>query len=83
MMDGAEARVGTSVPTGRRFSQAERLQRASLRAAMLIRGQWEELGNSDTRYLEAPILPDDLTVVGQSRAWSGAGRREHVILVSC
>tara|TARA_R110002167_G_scaffold21007_6_gene76510 strand:- start:10032 stop:10556 length:525 start_codon:yes stop_codon:yes gene_type:complete len=78
MSDTAGQLIDTS-PIAPRFSRVERLERASLRAAMLIRGHWEELGNSDTRYLEAPILPDDLTVIGQSHSWSGKGRREHVI----
>jgi len=61
------------------FSRAERLERASLRVAMLIRGMWEEKGSSDTRLLETLLLPDDLTIVGRSRALRGKGRREHVV----
>lgn len=61
------------------FSPAERLERASLRIAMHIRGMWEEKGSSDTRLLEALFLPDELTVVGRSRAFNGKGRREHVV----
>lgn len=61
------------------YTPAERFERASLRVALLIRGIWEETGRSDTRLLEAPLLPDELTVVGQSKAFSGRGRREHVV----
>jgi hypothetical protein len=63
----------------RQYTRAERLERASLRAAMHIRGLWEEKGSSDTRLLEGLLLPDDLVVAGRSRAWTGAGRREHVV----
>lgn len=63
----------------REYTRAERLERASLRAAMHIRGLWEEKGSSDTRLLEGLLLPDDLVVAGQSRAWTGVGRREHVV----
>ena len=61
------------------FSPAERLERASLRVAMHIRGMWEEKGSSDTRLLEALFLPDELTVVGRSRSYEGKGHREHVV----
>lgn len=63
----------------REYSPAERLDRASLRVAMLIRGMWEEKGSSDTRLLEAPLLPDDLTVVGESLGTGGRWHREHVV----
>jgi len=63
----------------RHYTRDELWERASLRAAMHIRGLWEEKGNSDTRLLDALILPDAFTLVGRSRAWSHPGRREHVI----
>lgn len=63
----------------REYTRTERLERASLRAAMHIRGLWEEKGSSDTRLLEGLLLPDDLVVAGRSRAWTGVGRREHVV----
>ncbi len=63
----------------RTYSRSERLARASLRAALNIRGLWEEKGSSDTRLLEGLLLPDDLVLAGRSRAWTGAGRREHVV----
>ena len=63
----------------RLYTREERLARASLRVAMVIRGMWEEKGSSDTRLLEEPMLPDELTVVGKSKAFTGRGRREHVI----
>lgn len=49
---------------------------------MHIRGLWEEKGSSDTRLLEALLLPDELTVVGCSTAVGGVvknARREHVV----
>lgn len=47
---------------------------------MLIGGVWEETGYSDTRLLEAMILPDVLTVAGFSAAAEEASmRREHVV----
>lgn len=63
----------------REYSFDERYDRACLRAAMNIRGLWEEKGSSDTRLIEGLLLPDEFTVVGRSRAFSGRGRREHVI----
>ena len=63
----------------REYSFGERYERACLRAAMNIRGLWEEKGSSDTRLIEGLLLPDDFTVVGQSHAFSERGRREHVI----
>ncbi len=63
----------------REYSFEERHERACLRAAMNIRGLWEEKGSSNTRLIEGLLLPDDFTVVGHSRAFSGQGRREHVI----
>ncbi len=50
-----------------------------MRVAQHIRGLYEEKGSSDTRLLEALLLPDELTVMGRSKAWSGGGRREHVV----
>lgn len=61
------------------FSHEELWKRASLRAAVHMRGLWEEKGSSDTRLLESLFLPDAYTVVGRSIAISGRGRREHVI----
>ncbi len=61
------------------FSPRERLERASLRVAMHIRGLWEEKGSSDTRLLEALLIPDELVLVGRSKAFPGKGRREHVV----
>lgn len=63
----------------REYTKAERLERASLRAAMHIRGLWEEKGSSDTRLLEGLMLPDELTLAGRSRGWTDGGRREHVV----
>lgn len=63
----------------REYSFEERHERACLHAAMNIRGLWGEKGSSDTRLIEGLLLPDDFTVVGHSRAFSGQGRREHVI----
>jgi hypothetical protein len=63
----------------REFSRAERLERASLRVAMHIRGLWEEKGSSDTRLLESLFLPDELVLAGRSRSYDGKGRREHVV----
>jgi hypothetical protein len=61
------------------FTQEQRFERASLRVAMHIRGLWEERGGSDTRLLEALLISDEFTVVGQSEAYVGKGRREHVV----
>jgi hypothetical protein len=63
----------------RNYTRDELWERASLRAAMHIRGLWEEKGSSDTRLLEALFLPDAFTVVGRSRAYVVPGRREHVV----
>ena len=63
----------------RAYTNEERLERACRRVAMHIRGLWEEKGSSDTRLLESPLLPDELVVAGQSRAYRGTGRREHVV----
>jgi len=63
----------------RTYSKEERLERACLRAAMNIRGLWEEKGSSDTRLLEALLIPDELTIVGRSHAHRQSGRREHVV----
>lgn len=62
-----------------RFSEAGQFKRASLRAAMFIRGLWEEKGSSDTRLLEGLFLPNKWTCVGRSRKFTEKGRREHVI----
>lgn len=63
----------------RTYTFEERYERACLRAAMNIRGLWEEKGSSDTRLIEGLLLPDEFTVVGRSLAFSERGRREHVI----
>ena len=63
----------------REYSRTERLERASLRVAMHIRGLWEEKGSSDTRLLESLFLPDELVLAGRSRSFEGRGRREHVV----
>lgn len=63
----------------RKYSREERLKRASLRVAMLIRGMWEEKGSSDTRLLEAPLLADELTIAGESLGSGSRWRREHVV----
>ncbi len=66
--------------SGRReYSKPERLDRACLRVAMVIRGLWEEQGHSHSRLLEGILLPDELTQVGKSRDCSGPGYREHVV----
>ena len=62
-----------------KYTDEERLDRACLRVAMHIRGLYEERGSSDTRLLEALFIPDEFTVVGQSEAYAGKGRREHVV----
>lgn len=62
-----------------KYTDEERLDRACLRVAMHIRGLWEEKGSSDTRLLEGLLIPDELTVAGQSNAYNGKGRREHVV----
>jgi hypothetical protein len=66
-------------PARRPYSYEERRERASLRAAMHIRGLWEEKGSSDTRLLEGLFYPDEFAVVGRSLKYEGKGRREHVI----
>lgn len=44
-----------------------------------MRSLYEEKGSSDSRLLNPPIIPDSLTVVGRSKAFTVPGRREHVI----
>ena len=61
------------------YSREDRLERACLRVAMHIRGLYEEKGSSDTRLLEGLFLPDELVLAGRSRAYTGKGRREHVV----
>lgn len=61
------------------FSDAELHRRAALRVALHIRGLWEEKGSSDSRLLEALLLPDRFTLSGRSHAAQGAGCREHVV----
>jgi hypothetical protein len=61
------------------FSKAELLVRASLRSARLIRELCEEKGDSHSRLVEAPIIADELVIVGRSAAGAVEKRREHVI----
>lgn len=63
----------------RKFSDAELLDRACLRVAMVIRRMWEEHGHSHSRLLDSPLIPDRLVIAGRSRAFAGKGRREHVV----
>jgi hypothetical protein len=63
----------------RDFTDAELLERASLRVAMFMRGMWEEKDSSDSRLLFDPWLPDRLTTVGRSKACMGEVYREHVV----
>ncbi len=60
-----------------KFTDAELLERASLRAAANIRGLWEETGESDVRLLDQPFFTDRLVLAGHSVA--GKNRREHVV----
>jgi len=62
-----------------KFSDAELLERASLRVTRFIRGMWEEKGDSDSRLLLHPWMPDRLTTMGRSRACAGKVYREHVV----
>lgn len=64
----------------REYTPDERLKRAAWRSALLIRGMWQEKGSSDTRLVDRPLIPDDLTTVGQSKGCvTGSGYREHVV----
>lgn len=63
--------------TKRIFTDEEKKHRAFLRAAMVIRGLWEEKESSDTRLLQEPLILDALVTVGESIR--GKGRREHVV----
>jgi hypothetical protein len=63
----------------RDYTREERLERASRRAAAHIRGVWEETGYSDTRFLDAVLLPDALTIVGITTSTERPLRREHVV----
>ena len=62
-----------------KFTKAELLHRACLRATFCIRSLYAERESSDTRLLNPPIIPDALTVVGRSKTYVAPGRREHVI----
>lgn len=64
-----------------KYSREQRLDRACLRVAIHIRGLYEEKGSSDTRLLEGLLLPDELVIVGRSRALRDGDpfRREHVV----
>lgn len=70
--------LGDRMPI-RNFSDAELLERASLRVAMFMRGMWEEKGSSDSRLLFDPWMPDRLTTMGRSHACTGKIYREHVV----
>ena len=59
------------------YSQNELRKRAFFRIAWNIHNLWEEKGSSDSRLLEAPIISDDLILVGKSL--KGAEHREHVV----
>lgn len=63
----------------RTFTDAELLERASLRVAMFMRGMWEEKDSSDSRLLFDPWIPDRLVIAGRSRACTGQVYREHVV----
>ena len=63
----------------RDYTWEERLERASRRAALHIRGVWEETGHSDTRLIDAILLPDALTIVGITTSTDRPLRREHVV----
>lgn len=63
----------------RDYSLQERLERACMRAVMHIRGMWEEKGPTDTRLIEALIIPDELTVIGYSKSIIDRAHREHVV----
>lgn len=57
----------------RQNARSESLERASLRAAIPVRGLWEETGSSDARLLEGLLVPDDLVFAGRLRARTGVG----------
>ena len=61
------------------FTREERLHRASLRVAHVMRGMWEEKGASHSRLLEPPLIDDELVTIGRSRACGDKLHREHVI----
>jgi hypothetical protein len=61
------------------FSPEERLEQASLAAALQIRELWQQKCSSEARLLEAISLPDALTLIGYSKSFTGNGRREHVV----
>jgi len=63
----------------RNYTPEERLERASLRVALVIREMLEETGHSHSRLLEGPLLPDDLTEIGMSDSITEGGWREHVV----
>lgn len=73
------ASASANVDSVQRFTKAELLHRACLRAALCMRSLYEEKGASDTRLLNPPIIPDELVVVGRSRNYRAPGRREHVV----
>lgn len=57
----------------RQYIRTEPLGRASLRAAMPVRGVRKEKGSSGTRLLQGNLVPDGFVFTGQSRAWAGVG----------
>ena len=60
------------------FSPDERVERAFLRAAYVLRIIWEEDGKSyDTRLLDEPLIPSGYVTVGESVR--GSECREHVV----
>jgi hypothetical protein len=59
------------------FTDDELIERAFHRAATVMFGMWEETGNSDTRLLLPPLIPDKFVIVGES--FNGKEHREHVI----
>ena len=67
----------------REYSRQERLERASLRAATHVRGLWEETGYSDSRLIDAILLPDWLITVGITASPERPLRREHIVSRIC
>lgn len=65
----------------KRFSREQLLDRAFHRIAWNIKHMWEETGNSDTRLLNEPLIPDSFVIVGQSKAATEKSNqyREHVV----
>lgn len=59
------------------YSFEELKARAFYRVAFVMHSMWQEKGSSDTRLLQAPLIPDHFVVVGVSVA--GDEHREHVV----